>query len=186
MVEDEWGRYDLVIFPVLVSVSNNLHYYLELRHHLALKRVQLVIKGGDPCIEVGGGLQVSLYDVIGSAVIETQQSEGTKLLVYAYPRSVGRQYPCGKVYPIAKRRPQYLHFMTPKAQLAKRWDQRIKELAWRESWLSRQDGLDGTHKSKRWRQRRLVRTGKGYCNGWGLECAEIVELRGAVQIHRFT
>lgn len=186
MVEDEWGRYDLVIFSVLASVSNNLHHYLELRHHLVFKMVQLVIKGGGPCIEVDGGLQVSLYDVIGSAVIETQQSEGSKLLVYAYPRSVVRHYLCGKLYPIAKRRPQHLHLMMPKAQLAKRWDQRIKELAWKESWLSRQDGLDGTHKSNRWRRRRLVRTDRGYCNGWGLECAEIVDLRGAVQMRRFT
>ncbi|TFJ84318.1 hypothetical protein NSK_004309 [Nannochloropsis salina CCMP1776] len=66
---------------------------------ISKKMVQLVIKGGGPCIEVDGGLQ---------------------------------------------------------AQLAKRWDQRIKELAWKESWLSRQDGLDGTHKSNRWRRRRLI------------------------------
>ncbi|GAB5030489.1 sphingosine kinase [Nannochloropsis oceanica] len=92
------------------------------------KLVRLVMDGIEPYIDIEGSVRTLLRDVVGSSVIETlDQTQGCKLLVFAYPRRTDRNCLCGNKRLSLERQAQHLRLTAPASSVAKHWDALIKK-----------------------------------------------------------
>ena len=109
--------------------------------------------GIDPYIDTEGSVRTLLRDVVGSSVIETlDQTQGCKLLVFAYPRRTDGNCFYGKKRPSLERQARHLRLTAPILSVAKQWD------AWIKAWCrgGQQSGEEDAHQLQR-RRTRLVR-----------------------------
>ena len=87
----------------------------------------MVLDDADPYIDVEGGLPTLLRDVIGARIVETvDQTQGIKLVVFAYPRKTEGNCLYGSKRPSLERQARHIQLTAPNSSVAKHWDTWIK------------------------------------------------------------